>query len=601
MKRSNERYAEELRELQAQYEMTLRAEERMQFKVNSTESTSTILQTELEAARERFDRAEDDTRELIKRNTQLEIDIKSKSMIAQRAEEALIKAKDELSFNQDIRTKLDEAKSAKEEAEKLRTEAREETSLLQDLKTDLVEREKTIKTKDDELDRLRKRLESQEKEMKRSVEEALRLAQEERELAEIARKAAEADRVAAKADRQVAQRELIASTRKTTGSYTLDSIREGLTSSDLPEDQMTLPPQQPEPPQSEVQALMETEAQQSIKPETWDKPITEGQNADVAQSKPTPSIEVAQAAQGVSANVAKPTPAISNRESMNIPRRGPRDPRGGAKQLARFGALEIPLRRCPEGIGRIGSESHEGRAEEKPIHNIKFANSFWMSETPITQLQWMAVMRSNPSQFTDPYRPVDGVSWLDAARFCNRMSTAYQFTPVYEIVEGNEAPVVYWREDANGFRLPTEAEWEYAARANTSEINQLYTGHELDRVAWYRDNSGGETRPVGMKAPNDWGFVDCCGNVWEWCHDEWTRSAYQERSNQSQDKSQSSVTHMIWDPVTYRSDLRHKVARGGSFADSTTNCRIACRGRLEVFGRRYSVGLRICLPYDLTL
>ena len=270
--------------------------------------------------------------------------------------------------------------------------------------------------------------------------------------------------------------------------------------------------------------------------------------------------------------------------------------------MARFGALEIPLRRCPEGLGKIGSEHYEGRAEEKPLHQVKFAHAFWLSEAPITQLQWMAVMRENPSQFTDPYRPVDGVSWIDAARFCNRLSTVYNFSPVYEITNGPDAPLVYWHEKATGFRLPTEAEWEYAARANSSETNTLFTASTLDQSGWYRDNSQGETRPIGLKPANDWGFVDFCGNVWEWCHDEWTRSAYQERSNQSTAQGHDSqVTQIAWNPVVYRSDMRHKVARGGSFADSESNCRIACRGRLEVFGRRYSVGLRICLPYDVTL
>ena len=215
----------------------------------------------------------------------------------------------------------------------------------------------------------------------------------------------------------------------------------------------------------------------------------------------------------------------------------------------------------------------------------------------------MAVMRQNPSQFIDPYRPVDGVSWLDAARFCNRMSQAYHFSPVYEIVEGGATPMVYWHEGAKGFRLPTEAEWEYAARANATEINQAFVREPLSQVGWYRDNAGGETRPVGQKIPNDWGFFDVSGNVWEWCHDEWTRSAYAEQSNQlvGGEDGEARVSAIVWNPVVYRPDLRHKVARGGSFADSQSNCRLACRGRLEVFGRRYAVGLRICLPHDVEL
>ena len=196
---------------------------------------------------------------------------------------------------------------------------------------------------------------------------------------------------------------------------------------------------------------------------------------------------------------------------MTIPRRGPRDPRGGDRQIASFGALKIPLRRCPEGIGRIGSEDNEVGLKSTQFIKLSLLMHFGFLNHR-SQLQWYAVMRTNPSQFTDPDRPVDGVSWIDAAQFCNRLSQAYGFAHAYEIVESEEAPLVYWRENANGFRLPTEAEWEYAARANSSEQNTKYVnGSVLESVAWFRDNSNGETKPIGLKSENDWGFTDLCG------------------------------------------------------------------------------------------
>lgn len=139
---------------------------------------------------------------------------------------------------------------------------------------------------------------------------------------------------------------------------------------------------------------------------------------------------------------------------------------------------------------------------------------FYIGKYPVTQDTFQAVMGTNPSRWQTPRQPVERVTWTGAARYCNRLSRLEGLRPVYneETWEINL--------DADGYRLPTEAEWEFAARAGTS--TKYFWGNEpgrLPHAAWVKGNSGGQTRPVGRKAPNPAGLHDMYGNVWEWCND----------------------------------------------------------------------------------
>ena len=143
----------------------------------------------------------------------------------------------------------------------------------------------------------------------------------------------------------------------------------------------------------------------------------------------------------------------------------------------------------------------------------------WPVRVAAFQLAAHPVTRAGYAGRTDhPHRPVESVSWWDAVRFCNGRSTADGLTPAYRLA-GDD---VVWDRAADGYRLPTEAEWEHACRAGTTGPRY----GELDEIAWYRDNSGGRIHDVGGRRPNAWGLFDMLGNTWDWCWDRYDPQVY---------------------------------------------------------------------------
>ena len=212
----------------------------------------------------------------------------------------------------------------------------------------------------------------------------------------------------------------------------------------------------------------------------------------------------------------------------------------------------------PAGRFMMGSPSTEtDRSPNEAQHNVTLSRGFFLAETECTQSQWEAVMGSNPSRFKGADRPVEKVSWDESLEFCRKLTDQQRKQGV--LPEG-------W-----SWRLPTEAEWEYAARAGTTGPRH----GELEAIAWHSGNSGSETHPVKQKAANAWGLYDMIGNVFEWCSDWYG----------------DYPTGGVSDPTGPNSGSL-RVFRGGSWRYDAGLCRSASRYCFELGDRNSFLGFR---------
>ena len=203
------------------------------------------------------------------------------------------------------------------------------------------------------------------------------------------------------------------------------------------------------------------------------------------------------------------------------------------------------------------AEQKNTEKREEPAHSVTLS-SFYIGKYEVTQALWKAVMGSNPSDWKGDNLPVEQVSWDDCQTFLRKLNAM----------------------TGNNFRLPTEAEWEYAARGGNRSRGYQYSGNNnLSDVAWYDGNSGNKTHPVGTKAPNELGIYDMSGNVWEWCQDWYG------------DYSSSAQTN-----PTGPSSGSYRVCRGGSWNFNASYCRVADRHHFVTPDFRiYYLGLRLAL------
>ena len=197
---------------------------------------------------------------------------------------------------------------------------------------------------------------------------------------------------------------------------------------------------------------------------------------------------------------------------------------------------------------------------ENPVHHVTLTNNYYLGKYEVTQELWQSVMGNNPSAIKGSNMPVEHVSWKDCQDFISRLNSL----------------------TGKNFRLPTEAEWEYAARGANMTHGYQYSGSDtLDVVAWYHGNSGGNPHVVGTKQPNELGIYDMSGNVWEWCQD-WT-SSYIGCSEK--------------DPVGESFHTNHHINRGGSVETVARTCRSSHRNDCawDSSGDPFSLGLRLAL------
>jgi len=236
----------------------------------------------------------------------------------------------------------------------------------------------------------------------------------------------------------------------------------------------------------------------------------------------------------------------------------------------------------PSGSFQMGDVKNEGVSLEKPVHTVTLSG-FYMSKYQVTQAQYQAVMGTNPSSFSSNpaseevqgNRPVENVTWYNAVEFCNNLSIQEGLQTVYTITSGTVT--ADWGK--NGYRLPTEAQWEYAAKGgNGSPGNYTYSGsNTVGDVAWYSENSDSKTHEVGKKAPNGLGIYDMSGNVWEWCWD-WLSESY----------SSEAQTNPVGTAVG-----SYRVNRGGSFDSGDSFTRSARRGAAFPYDRFNGTGFRL--------
>ena len=241
------------------------------------------------------------------------------------------------------------------------------------------------------------------------------------------------------------------------------------------------------------------------------------------------------------------------------------------------GGGSYPMVRVPGGSFQMGNpDTSVGWDGERPVHTVT-VSTFSIGKYEVTQGLYESVMGANPSEFSGDNLPVENVTWYDAVRFCNKLSEREGLRPVYTI--SDTTVTADWSK--NGYRLPTEAQWEYAAKGGKgSPGNYTYSGsNNVDEVAWYSDNSGSTTHTVGTTKPNGLGIYDMSGNVWEWCWD-WA----DEYSSGAQTDPEGA------------SSGSYRVLRGGSWGNSAQSVRSAYRGINAPTNRHSYLGFRLLRP-----
>ena len=229
---------------------------------------------------------------------------------------------------------------------------------------------------------------------------------------------------------------------------------------------------------------------------------------------------------------------------------------GYSNGVLRVNGIEYPMVYVSGGSFMMGSDDSDAYSDESPVHRVTLS-SYRIGKYEVTQDLWEAVMGSNPSIFKGSRKPVENVSWDDCQTFIRKLNNL----------------------TGQNFRLPTEAQWEFAARGGNSSSGYKYSGsNSVGNVAGYEGNSGGETHDVGTKSPNELGLSDMSGNVWEWCSDRYGDYGSGSVYNPSGPSGGSS-----------------RVRRGGCWGSIARRYRVSNRDCSSPDFRDFSLGFRLCL------
>ena len=233
--------------------------------------------------------------------------------------------------------------------------------------------------------------------------------------------------------------------------------------------------------------------------------------------------------------------------------------------------------KAPDYMIKIEGGSYEmgngrGRKEEQPLHLVR-VNTFYMAKFELSQAFYDSIMGDNPSEFEGKDLPVETVSWHDAIQFCNKLSQLEGLSLAYAF----NGERVIWDKNADGYRLPTEAEWEYAARGGQKDIPSTFSGgNEINGVSWNSDNSQRKSHAVGKKRANELGLYDMSGNILEWVWD-WD-SLYPDAPREN---------------PTGPAEGTFKILRGGSWGVNHIGHRVSYRNTRKTDYKNNFIGFRI--------
>ena len=264
---------------------------------------------------------------------------------------------------------------------------------------------------------------------------------------------------------------------------------------------------------------------------------------------------------GIDSESRKKTEEYGVKNQTNEKNGTPQTP-SGDKKIDLPGNVKLELVKVEAGTFTMSAKAGENIPDEVP-HRVTLTKDFFIGRTEVTQAQWKAVMGSNPSFFKGDDLPGENVSWNDAMSFCEKLNSSGKASNGWK------------------FTLPTETQWEYAARGGKKSKGYKYSGsNKADDVAWYRYNSELKTHPVGQKKANELGLYDMSGNVLEWCLDDWNDNSSKQKAEFTRGND---------------SDSSERMNRGGDWGRTDKGCRAAIRINNFPGSRLNTLGFRVVL------